>query len=113
MVEEAPSPTSQSEAHARGARRGPRWHLVYSLLAGFDLLTVSLGLYLNHRLVTTYLESVAENQEWAGHLGEVAQLDELASAVNAPGNDVFDPPHNVACERARLLAAREEFRLRI
>ncbi len=41
---------------------GPRrWHLVYYLLAAFDLLTVSLSLYLNHRIMAIYTDSVNLN----------------------------------------------------
>ena len=39
----------------------PRWYLVYFVLAGFDIVTISVSLYLNHRLVGIYSETVAQN----------------------------------------------------
>ena len=46
----------------------PKWHLIYFVLAGFDLVTILVSLYLNHRLVDIYTDSVAQNQEWAERL---------------------------------------------
>ena len=46
----------------------PRWHLLYYVLAGFDLLTISISLCLNHRLAGIYAESVHVNQAWAQRL---------------------------------------------
>jgi two-component system, sensor histidine kinase and response regulator len=85
-----------------------RWHLAYFLLAAFDLLTVSGSLYLNHRLTTIYADSVAANHRWAERLGDYSALGQLAGAVNAPGNDVFDS-RDVAGESARMAAALHAF----
>ncbi|MCY7324173.1 MAG: hypothetical protein LH660_20815, partial [Phormidesmis sp. CAN_BIN36] len=78
-------------------RSKPRWHLVYYLLAVFDLLTVATSLYLNHRLMDSYATSVEVNQVWAERLQTYSDLAQKASEVNAPGNDIFDS-HNVAFE---------------
>ncbi len=86
----------------------PRWHLVYFALAGFDLLTVLLGLYLSHRVADIYTGSVAVNHEWADRLGQYNRLHRLASAVNAPGNNVFDS-HDVAAESATMGVAQRAF----
>lgn len=86
----------------------PKWHLVYFVLAAFDLITVSAGLYLNHRLMDIYTQSVAVNQQWADRLGQYSDLAQLAGAVNAPGNDVFDSL-DVAGESGRMQKARSEF----
>lgn len=67
-----------------------RWHLLYFVLAGFDVLTVALSLYLNHRIIDIHAQSIQSNERWAQRLEEYAQLRELAGEVNAPGNDVFD-----------------------
>jgi signal transduction histidine kinase/FixJ family two-component response regulator/HPt (histidine-containing phosphotransfer) domain-containing protein len=85
----------------RAGRSRPRWHLLYFVLAAFDLVTVSVSLYLNHRLNLSFAESIEINAAWAAHLGRFSHLAELASAVNAPGNDVFDT-RDVARESARL-----------
>lgn len=86
----------------------PGWHWLYFLLAGFDLLTVLLGLYLSHRIAGIYTDSIAANQQWAERVGRYDQLRRLAAAVNAPGNDVFDS-HDVATERAAMQHARARF----
>ena len=45
-------------------RRAP-WHVVYFALAAFDVLAVASGLYLSHRIMTIYTDSVTENRLWA------------------------------------------------
>ncbi|MCJ7838696.1 MAG: PAS domain S-box protein, partial [Burkholderiales bacterium] len=80
----------------------------YFLLAAFDLVTVSGGLYLNHRIMGIYIDSVEVNRVWAERIGGYAHLGELASHVNAPGNDVFDN-RNVEGELARMQAAEKIF----
>jgi len=70
--------------------RSPRWPLLYFALAGFDVLTIVISLSINHRLVAIYRHAVEVNQEWAEGLDRYAALAQLASEVNAPGNDVFD-----------------------
>ena len=97
----------EEERHANLAAprsKRPRWYVAYYALAAFDLLAVSTGYYLNHRLVGIYTESVEVNQVWARRLGEYSKLGQLAAAVNAPGNDVFDS-QDVDAEAARKRAA--------
>ena len=55
-----------------------------------------------------YSESVTINQEWADRLARYSELGQVASAVNAPGNDVFDS-RDVDAEAARRNAALEDF----
>jgi signal transduction histidine kinase/DNA-binding response OmpR family regulator len=86
----------------------PRWHLIYLLLAVFDIFTVGFGLYMNHHLVTRFNESVDQNRLWAEQLQEYTELGRLASAVDAPGNDVFDN-HDVPRESERMKLAIERF----
>src|SRR5262249_27845467 len=86
----------------------PRWPLLYFALAGFDLLTIVISLSINHRLVAIYRHAVEVNQEWAEGLDRYAALAQLASEVNAPGNDVFDT-RDVAGESRRLHAALGRF----
>ena len=40
-------------------RRVPKWHIVYSLLALFDVLVVGTGLIYVHRIVQSYHRSVS------------------------------------------------------
>lgn len=88
--------------------RSPRWPLLYFALAGFDLLTIGISLSINHRLVNIYRSSVEVNQEWAVGLDRYSLLAQLATEVNAPGNDVFDT-HDVPGEARRMSLAQKRF----
>lgn len=79
----------------------PKWLYAYILVAGFFLFTVSAGLYLTHRIVNIYTESVELNQLWTERATDFSRLGELAGEIDAPGNDVFDT-HDVEAESARL-----------
>jgi signal transduction histidine kinase len=89
-----------------------RWHVVYYLLAAFDVLTVTASLELSRRILDIYMRSVAQNREWATHMDEYSDLQRLAAEVNAPGNDVFDS-QAVVTEAARMRGARERFAARV
>ena len=86
----------------------PRWQLIYLMVAVLDISTVVFGLYLNHRLVWQFNNSVDQNQFWAEQLQSYTDLGRLASAVDAPGNDVFDD-HNVPYEMERMHGALASF----
>ena len=98
------------DQHAGASQRAtpPKWRYVYFLLAAFDLVTVSGGLYLSHRIMGIYTHSVDVNRIWAGRISAYSHLGELAAAVNAPGNDVFDN-RNVEKESARMHTAEKMF----
>lgn len=66
-----------------------KWHLVFYVLAMFDVAVVLLGLLLNHQIVDTFDASVVASDRWDRSLSEYLQLGYLATAANAPGNDVF------------------------
>src|SRR3954447_9258818 len=90
--------------------RPPKWRYVYFLLAAFDLVTVSAGLYLNHRIMGIYLQSVEVNRVWAERVAAYSHLGELAGDVDAPGNDVFDT-RDVKQESQRMENAVRAFDL--
>ena len=104
----------QRPEHTALSQRGRpvRWHIVYYLLAAFDVCTVSGGLYLNHEIMGIFRSSVEVNQRWADKLSDLSDIAEAAGAVNAPGNDVFES-HNVKVEVARQAAALVLFRQRL
>jgi hypothetical protein len=86
------APVSRSGSAARdhpGRSRGP---FIYYLLAIFDILTVSASLFLNHRIMSIYADSVAANHAWAARMADYAALGRLAANVDAPGNDVVRDP---------------------
>lgn len=99
-------------AEGAKAKAMPRWHLMYFVLAGFDLVTVALGLWLSAHLLANYEASVAANQAWAGRISAITELSGLAQATNAPGNDVFDS-QDAPQERRRRDIALADFEARL
>jgi signal transduction histidine kinase len=87
-----PSPPDSKADSRKQAFSLPKtkWHLIYFVLALFDILAVSGSLYLNHKIMGIYTESVAENEKWNNRLVSYSKLWQIASDVNAPGNNVFD-----------------------
>ncbi|BAY21955.1 integral membrane sensor signal transduction histidine kinase [Calothrix sp. NIES-2100] len=85
-----------------------KWQYVYYALAAFDLLTVSSSLYLNHKIMNIYTQSLVVNHEWAARLETYSDLGQLLADVNAPGNDVFDS-QDVRLESKRLESAQDIF----
>jgi signal transduction histidine kinase/DNA-binding response OmpR family regulator len=85
-----------------------RLPMLYVLFAAFDILTVLVGLALNHHLVDMHRASLDVNRQWAERLATYSKLRELAAAVNAPANDVFDSK-DPRGETVRLRKARREF----
>jgi PAS domain S-box-containing protein len=102
--------TWDQNASASQRVKPPKWRYVYFLLAAFDLVTVSAGLYLNHRIMGIYTHSVEVNRVWAERVTAYSHLGELATEVDAPGNDVFDN-RDVARESAEMRAAEKLFDL--
>jgi len=98
---------SSASRNARAQAR-PRWYVLYVALAAFGLLSVSAGLYLNHRLTLLYSAAVTASEQWAQRSAELSALRQVAGTVNAPGNDVFDS-HDVDRESARLHTAVQRF----
>ncbi|WP_044871673.1 EAL domain-containing protein [Pseudomonas sp. LFM046] len=91
-----------------GKRRPTKWHRMYFFLAGFDVLVVILSVLLNHMIVDTYHRSIKANQSWVQQLSSYSMLGSLASAVNAPGNNVFDT-HDVEAESRNMREALRAF----
>ena len=88
-----------------GARstRSPRWHILYMLLAAFDLLTVCTSLYLNHRLAAIHTGALVVSER-------LAELRHVAESCGAPGNDVFES-RDVPREQERLAEELARFDL--
>lgn len=76
--------TPPSSAEAR-----PKWHLIYYILAGFDIIAISFSLYLNHQITEIHTNSIEVNKTWSQRMKHFSQLNEIAEQVNAPGNLVF------------------------
>jgi signal transduction histidine kinase len=86
----------------------PKWHLVYFALAAFDLLAIAVSLYVNHRIMGIYTESVTANRTWTERLKRYADLDILATHVRAPGAEVF-VSHDVEAEAAKMQSMHRAF----
>lgn len=80
------------------------WPIVYFLLGAFNVLSVGAGLYLCQSVLDIYRASVADSQEWAQRMSTYAELGQLATEANAPGNDVFESG-DIEGETRRLEAA--------
>ncbi|MFM8846680.1 MAG: hypothetical protein ACKOHN_01340, partial [Actinomycetota bacterium] len=65
-----------------GTKRVPKWHLVYSLLALFDVLVVGMGLVYVHSIVRRYNDSVATTQQWEVRIDQVAALEDAAGRMS-------------------------------
>ncbi len=86
----------------------PKWHRVYYLLAAFDVFIVLFSLFLNYQILQIYSQSAQLNHQWTERRNRMDELGKLASAVNAPGNDVFDS-QDVEAEQLRMIKALEVF----
>jgi signal transduction histidine kinase/DNA-binding response OmpR family regulator len=86
----------------------PKWHRVYYLLAAFDVIIVLLTLILNYQILHIYERSAQTSQQWTERRNDMDELGKLASAVNAPGNNVFDS-HDVESESATMTTALRVF----
>jgi len=64
--------------------------MIYIMLALFDVMTVSISLTLNHKIIGVYDDTVAVSNEWAARQNALLDIVQIATAMNAPGNDVFD-----------------------
>lgn len=86
------------------------WHVIYYLLAAFNVLTVCAALYLNLRITSLYVHAVASGQDWAQLLADASALEDLAGTINSAGNEVFAsrrPEAEAARMRTARAAARE------
>ena len=100
------------ETEASPPVRSPKWRYIYFLLAAFDVVTVSAGLYLNQRIMDIYINSVEVNRVWADRIAKYSYLAEIAAEVDAPGNDVFDNG-DVNEEFVRMRVAEKAFDLEL
>jgi PAS domain S-box-containing protein len=101
-----------SSTDAPSTRPRLRWHVVYYVLAAFDILTVCTSLYLNYRLTDLYVQAVASNQEWGQFMADYLALEGLAAEASAAGKDVFES-RDPDVQARRVQAARAAFRERL
>ncbi len=85
-----------------------RWHVIYYVLAAFDILIVTGALVLNDRVMDMYVQAVAGNQEWGQLLADFSALEAQVGEIDAAGNEVF-ASHDAGLEGRRLEAAAAAF----
>ncbi len=107
------SPSSK-KTHAGGNPKSRRftihWYQLYFVLAAFELLALSLSLFLHHRTMSIWKASPSDNQDWNLLLSRFSHLDQLAAIVNTPGNDLFLSGDSET-EEKKFHTARKEFDL--
>ena len=64
----ADCPTTEVSRDSAQPVGPPKWLLVYFVIAGFDLLTVGVSLFLSHQMMGVYNESVRVSEIWATNL---------------------------------------------
>ena len=102
-----PSGKPSKESHQRH-----QWHLLYYVLAAFNLLTVGFTLWLNHQMQEAFTRSVEVSHSWDRRLRDYSDLISTAQAVQARCNDVFisrDP----ARQREAMQLANQSFKIRV
>lgn len=85
-----------------------RLDLIYFFLAGIDLITICIALFLGHLTVTAFEEGVRTSAAWSQREGDIIHLQRLAQIADAPGNDIFYS-RDTALERGRFEPALTEF----
>jgi PAS domain S-box-containing protein len=100
-----PPPSTGQNSVSRFLRSG---QFAYYMLAVFNVGVVLFSLQSTRSIVGSFEDLLETNQRWNGRLDEYGRLADLAAAIDAPGNDIFDS-RNVAGERRRLIEAAREF----
>ena len=54
-----------------------RWHLLYYVLATFNIATILLSVFLTQQVLSIYRTSVTENQAWAERASRIAEIVDL------------------------------------
>ena len=88
------------------------WQNFYYLLSAFVLLTISVNLYFNHKIMVLYTEAEETNQQWVIRLGQYANLAQRATEVNASRNDVFSS-RGVELEKTNLRKSLQSFEIQL
>lgn len=109
------SPTPRNLAALKGAskaRQGHRWHLLYYVLAAFNILTVGLTLRLNHQMQDAFAGSVEVSHAWDRRLRGYSDLVSLAQVVQARCNDAFTA-RAVTSHHVEMQRAHADFKTRV
>lgn len=92
----------------RNPRSRHQWHVLYYVLAVFNILTVSYSAYVNHLVHAAFNQSVEEGQLWHARFEGVNELHVLAGRIKAPIDEVF-ASGDVDVARDKMQRAHEDF----
>lgn len=87
-MSDSPS-TATSGSAGKKSRQKHQWHLLYYVLAAFNLLTVGLTLWLNHQMQGAFARSVDVSSTWERRMRGYGDLINTAQAVQVRCNNVF------------------------
>lgn len=106
------TPTAPSGKPSKESRQRHQWHLLYYVLAAFNLLTVGFTLWLNHQMQEAFTRSVEVSHSWDRRLRDYSDLISTAQAVQARCNDVFISRDPVR-QREAMQLANQAFKTRV
>jgi signal transduction histidine kinase len=107
---DVPAPPPEPPAkNGRAAKPRHQWHVLYYVLAGFNLLTVGFTLRLNHQMQEAFARSVEVSSAWERRLRDYADLINTAQAVQMRCNNVF-VSSDVGRQRDEMRAAYNTFK---
>lgn len=80
----------------------------YGLMGAVTAVSLLVAVALGSAILAVFESSLADARRWSGRSGSIAHVTQLATAANAPGNNVFQS-NDVPGERAALRAAEQAF----
>ena len=93
-------------------RKMPRWHLVYYVLAAFDVLAVAGGLFLSHRFGMVHSRSLETIGFWEQQDDSYSRMAHTVSGFDDMTDELM-MAGNVALVRSRLEGGVDAFRKRL
>jgi signal transduction histidine kinase len=111
----APIPIPQgppAPKNGKHARQRHQWHLMYYVLAAFNILTVGFTLWLNHQMQEAFARSVEVSSVWERRLAGYGDMISTAQAVQSRCNQVFLTRDPVP-QRDAMRLAYNDFRNRL
>ena len=99
------SPAEDSPAVPLGKRT--RWHYIYFLLAGIDILAITASISFSRAITNDFSHSVHVNREWVQRQGLYADLAEQSERFGEQTRTAIDSQTGTL-ERMRLLTSLEQ-----
>ena len=100
--------TGQMVMKKRPRKSRHSWHVLYYVLAAFNILTVTFSLYLNQKAHEAFSRAVDHGQRWHERFEGFNELFQQGGAIKIPVDQVF-LDDDVAKARSQMLSAYEQF----